>query len=185
MNLRLFCFGLLAALAAVTNAATAADEPAGKTKKKSKPAAAAKELNPFDRPEGSIVDQTARYYVWYDKQGWHVRTTAKGGRNFHGTIRVKEAKIKSCVPIGLKDGKQRGVTDAVKFNEARTELKFAFKTGKMSDGFDLAVDGEAGQIEFELAIDNQKNPKWIFVGRALGHPAENPFSLPTMPKREK
>ena len=114
-----------------------------------------------------------------------MRTTAKGGRNFHGTIRVKEAKIKSCVPIGLKDGKQRGVTDAVKFNEARTELKFAFKTGKMSDGFDLVVDGDEGQIEFELAIDNQKNPKWIFLGRALGHPAENPFSLPAMPKREK
>jgi hypothetical protein len=182
MDLRLFFFGLLTSLAAASCVATAADEPAGKAKKKAKPAAAAKELNPFDRPEGSIVNQTARYYVWYDKQGWHVRTTAKGARNFHGTIRVKEAKIKSCVPIGLTDGKQR---DAVKFNEARTELKFAFKTGKLSDGFDLALDGEEGQIEFELLIDNQKNAKWIFVGRALKHPSATPFSLPAMPKRDK
>ena len=185
MDLRLFFFGLLTALAAASCVAIAADEPAGKAKKKAKPAAAAKELNPFDRPEGSIVDQTARYYVWYDKQGWHVRTTAKGARNFHGTIRVKKAKIKSCVPIGLTDGKQRGVTDAVKFNEARTELKFAFKTGKMSDGFDLALDGEEGQIEFELLIDNQKNARWIFLGRALQHPSATPFSLPAMPKRDK
>ena len=61
MNLRLRGFGFLVALAAVTLAATAADEPAGKAKKKSKPTATAKELNPFDRPEVSIVDQTARY----------------------------------------------------------------------------------------------------------------------------
>ena len=45
---------------------------------KAKGAKAPRVIDPFDRPEGSIVDQTARFYVWYDSKGWHLRATAKG-----------------------------------------------------------------------------------------------------------
>jgi hypothetical protein len=162
-----------------------AQPPAAKAKKKAKPKAEPVVLDPFDRPEGAIHDQTARYYIWYDKQGWHLRATAKGARNFSGTIRLKDAKIKSCVPIGLNDGKQKGFTDAFKFNDARSELKFAFRTANLSDGFDLAVDGEEGQIEFELNIDTKANPKAIFVGRGRQNPGANPVTLPAMPQRKK
>jgi hypothetical protein len=62
-------------------------------------------------------------------------------------------------------------------------LKFQFLTSKLSDGFDLEVDGEEGQIEFELLIDTQKNRNWIFVGRGLQHPDKIPFSLPAIPKK--
>jgi hypothetical protein len=160
-----------------------AQEPTTKTKKKAKTNAQPVQLDPFDRPEGSIHDQTARYYVWYDKEGWHLRATAKGARMFSGVIRLKEAKIKSCVPIGLSDGKQGGHIDAVKFNDARNELKFSFRTGNLSDGFDLVVDGEEGQIEFELSIDTKKAPKAIFIGRGRQNPDTNPVTLPAMPKR--
>jgi hypothetical protein len=160
-----------------------AQEPAKKAKKKAASRAQPVVLDPFDRPEGPIHDQTARYYLWYDKEGWHLRATAKGARIFSGTIRLKDAKIKSCVPIGLTDGKQRGFTDKVKFNDARTELKFSFKTANLSDGFDLAVDGEEGQIEFDLSIDAKKNPKAIFIGQGKKNPDTNPVTLPAMPKR--
>ena len=160
-----------------------AQGPATKAKPKAKPKAQPVVLDPFDRPEGTIHDQTARYYIWYDKQGWHLRGTAKGARKFSGTIRLKDAKIKSCVPIGLSDGKQKGFIDALKFNDARNELKFSFKTANLSDGFDLAVDGEEGQIEFELSIDTKKNPKAIFIGRGRQNPDTNPVTLPAMPKR--
>jgi hypothetical protein len=171
---------LLVALGTVVNQ-IAADEPAAKAKKAKKAKAEPRVLDPFDRPEGSIVDQTARYYVWYDKQGWHLRTTAKVGRNFSGTIRVKDAKIKSCVPVGLKDRQKVG--DAWQVNEARSELRFAFKTSKLSDGFDLVVEGDEGQMEFELAIDNQRNPRAVFVGKSQQHPDQNPFTLPAAPKK--
>lgn len=142
-------------------------------------------LDPWDRPTGSIVDQTARYYVWYDKQGWHVRATAKGLRDFQGTLKVKDAKIRSCVPVGLKDGKQKGNPDAWRVNDARSELKFQFKTSNRSDGFDLVIEGDDGQIEFDLGIDSQKNAKAVFVGSGKRHPAQVPFTLPAMPMRAK
>jgi hypothetical protein len=154
-------------------------------KKGGKGKAGPRTLDPFDRPEGSIVDQTARYYVWFDDKGWHIRTTAKGARDFEGAIKVKDAKIKSCVSIGLKEGKQKGRPDLWKVNGSRSELTFQFRTGTKSDGFDLVVEGEEGQIEFDLSIGGKKNPKAVFVGRGLQHPAENPFSLPAAPKKNK
>jgi hypothetical protein len=163
----------------------AADDPPKAVKKGSK--AEAKQeprvLDPFDRPDGSIHDQTARYYVWFDKQGWHVRTTSKQGRHFHGKIQVKDARIASCLSVGLD--KQKNVTDAWQVNAARSELQFDFKTGRLADGFDFVVEGDAGELEFELKIDDKSNPKTIFVGRALGHPEASPFTLPAIPQKTK
>jgi hypothetical protein len=160
-----------------------AEGTAAKAKKAAKPKAQPVALDPSGRPEGSIVDQTARYYVWHDGQGWHLRTTAKVGRNFNGAVRVKDAKIKTFKSVGLKRDNQGKAEDVWRVNDARTELKFQFKTGKLSDGIDLVLDGDAGQIEFELNIDKQKNPRAIFVGRGLQHPATNPFTLPSSPKK--
>jgi hypothetical protein len=161
----------------------AADQPKVKQKKAPKSKAAPRELDPFDRPEGSINDQTARYYVWYDKSGWHLRTTAKGARRFHGTIRVTEGRIAACVPVGLKEGKQKGRPDVWRVNDARSELQFQLTTAQLSDGFDLSIEGEKGEIEFDLNIDMQRNPRSIFVGKARQHPDKNPFSLPLTPTR--
>jgi hypothetical protein len=163
-----------------------AQEGKAKEKKAPKTKAEPTVLDPFGRPEGSIVAQTARYYVWYDGESWHLRTTAKVGRNFHGTIRTKDARIKSCRSVGLKNDKQKkGATDAWRVNDARSELTFHFKTGQLSDGFDFVVEGEEGQLDFDLLIDDQKNPRAIFVGRGEQHPDKNPFSLGAMPKKGK
>ena len=175
---------LAAAWLLISFAISAAQQPKSKATKTARPKSAAKKLDPWDRPEGSIVDQTARYYVWYDSQGWHIRSTAKGLRTFHGTVRVKDARIKSCVPVGLKDGRQKGMPDAWRVNDKRSELTFRFRTAAKSDGFDINVEGD-GQIEFDLAIDEQKKPQAIFVGGGKGHPDNVPFSLPATPQREK
>jgi len=183
MRANQFRFVVLALALVASVPCLLAQEPAKKAKKKAASRAQPVVLDPLDRPEGAIHDQTARYYLWYDKEGWHLRATAKGARIFSGTIRLKDAKIKSCVPIGLSDGKQKGFVDAIKFNDARNELKFSFRTANLSDGFDLAVDGEEGQIQFELQIDTKKNPKAIFIGRGRQNPDSNPVILPAMPKR--
>jgi hypothetical protein len=157
-----------------------------KAKKAPASKAEPKVLDPFGRPEGSIVDQTARYYIFYDGEHWYLRTTAKVGRNFHGSIRVKDARIKSCRSIGLKNDRQKKTaTDAWRVNDARSEIVFQFKTSQLSDGFDFIVEGDGGEIQFELLIDDQKNPRAIFVGRAEQHPSTNPFTLPAVPQKSK
>ena len=153
-----------------TDSKSAADKPAIET------------VDPFGRPDGEINDQPARYYLWHDADGWHLRTTARRNRNFTGVIRVKDAKIASCVSIGLRNDRQKTTTDAWQVNNDRNELQFKFVTGKLSDGFDLAVKGDDGQIEFDLKIDNQSNPKEIFIGRDRKHPSKSPFTFPTKPK---
>ena len=182
-----FLWMLVAIFVTSSEAGIAAQEPGAKAKAKSKAVKAKAEpvvLDPSGRPEGSIVDQTGRYYVWHDISGWHLRTTAKVGRNFHGTIRVKDAKIKTFKSVGLKD-KQGKNEDLWRVNDARSELTFNFRTGKLSDGLDFAVEGDDGQVEFDLHIDKQKNPNDIFVGKGLQHPDSNPFSLPAAPKKTK
>jgi hypothetical protein len=176
---------LIAVVLAVIGIDVVADEPEVKAKKKAATKGEAVVLDPTGRPEGSIVDQSARYYVWHDSQGWHLRTTAKVGRNFHGTVSVKEAQIKTFKSVGLKNDKQGGADDTWRVNDARSELTFQFKTGKLSDGLDFVVDGDDGQIEFELYIDKQKSPQAIFIGRGQQHPPSNPFSLPATPKKTK
>jgi len=184
MRAREVALVLLIALLALT--------PSGGQETKAKKAPKAKAepvvLDPIGRTDGKIVDQTARYYIWYDpeNEAWNLRTTAKVGRNFHGTIRVKEAKIKSVLPVGLKNDRQKkGSQDAWRFNGDRSELTFQFKTSQLSDGFAFKLDGEDGEIEFDLQIDNQKNPRAIFVGKGEQHPDKNPFSLPVAPRKEK
>ena len=159
--------------------------PAAKAKgAKPKAKVKAQALDPWNRPEGSIVDQTARYYVWYDASGWHLRSTAKGLRTFSGAVRVKGARIKSAVPVGLSDGKQKGKPDAWRVNEKRSELTFRFRTAAKSDGFDIDVEGE-GTIEFELAIDGEQKPQAIFVGAKKRHPQSAPFVLPATPTKSE
>ena len=140
-------------------------------------------VDAFGRPEGSIANQTARYYAWYDGEQWHLRTTAKQARNFNGTIRVTNGEIKSCVGVGVKNDRQKKAnTDAWRINPQRNELKFVFRTATLSDGLDFVVEGD-GPIEFDLFIDTQQNPRAIFLGRSGEHPRQIPFRLPAQVER--
>jgi hypothetical protein len=138
-------------------------------------------VNPWNRPEGSIVKKTARYYIWYDSNGWHLRACSIRLRNFHGTLRVTDGKVKSCVPVGLKE--RTKVKDAWAVNEDRSELKFAFSTSTASDGLDIRIEGDDAQLEFDLNIDQERAPKVIYLGRSEEHPAKNPFTLPAVPPK--
>jgi hypothetical protein len=158
-----------AAAQSQTESKSAADKPEFET------------IDPFGRPEGAINDQSARIYLWHDEGGWHFRTTARTVHTFSGIVRVKDAKIMSCVPVGLKHDKKQADPDVWQVNEARDELQFKFHTGRLSDGLDLAVKGDAGQIEFDLQIDSKGNPKEIFIGQVRKHPSKNPFTYPASP----
>jgi hypothetical protein len=139
------------------------------------------ELDPWNRPEGSIVEKSARFYVWYDGNGWHLRSCAKKSRRFHGAIKVKGATIKSCVPVGIKKEQK----DAWSVNDDRSLLKFDFKTSTKSDGLDIKLEGDSGEMEFELAIDDDKRGNFVFIGNKEQHPPKNPFTLPAAPEKPK
>src|SRR5262245_26372783 len=48
----------------------------------------AAEPDPRGKPDGVEPGQTARWYVWHDDDGWHVRTTTKAKQHqFMGMIR--------------------------------------------------------------------------------------------------
>lgn len=139
-------------------------------------------INPWHRPEGSIVAKPARIYLWYEEGAWSVRTCAQVGRQFSGTITVKGGTIKSILPVGTrKEVKQ----DGWRVDADRTTMKFAFKTGAKSDGFDMKIEGEEAKLEFDLSVGDRKNPKLIFIGRGEQHPGSNPFELPAAPVKPK
>jgi hypothetical protein len=163
-------------------APTAGAKPPARQQQRPKRPAGKKAIDPIGRPDGQIHDQTARFYVWFDRSGWHVRTTAKQVRRFHGTVRLTDARIKSCLAVGLKE-RQKAGSDAFRVNAARSELMFEFRTSTASDGFDLAVEGDEGEIEFELAIDEQKLPRSVFIGKSKEHPDKMPFRMPAEPQK--
>jgi hypothetical protein len=168
---------VVALLLSVGGYADGQEAKAKKSKIKAK-SAEVETVDAFGRPEGSIVDQTARYYVWYDGEKWHLRTTAKQARNFNGTIRITDGAIKSSLPVGLKkDRQKKSTSDAWRISDDRRELRFAFRTATLSDGLEIVVEGD-GQIEFDLLIDTQRNPRAVFLGKKGEHPSQNPFRLP-------
>jgi hypothetical protein len=157
-----------------------ADGKAAKSKKQTEP------LDPTGRPDGPLAAKlgvkSARYFVWYDKQGWHLRTTASGTRRFHGTMRVTDGTIASCISVGLKgDGKKS--QDAWRVDPKRVELAFDFRTSTHSDGLDIRIDGDDANLEFDLLIDGQPKPRAVFLGKKQQNPPELPLKLKAVPEQ--
>jgi hypothetical protein len=157
-----------------------ADGKATKSKKQSEP------LDPTGRPEGPLAAKlgvkSARYFVWYDKQGWHLRTTAGGTRRFHGSMRVTDGTIASCISVGLKgDGKKS--QDAWRVDPKRVELAFDFRTSTHSDGLDIRIDGDDAELELNLLIDGQPKPRAVFLGKKQQNPPELPLKLKAVPEK--
>jgi hypothetical protein len=175
---------LLGVMLAVTSLGFSEDKKPADTKatsKKKNAGAKGVPIDPWNRPEGSIVEKTARYYLWYDSGGWHLRACSIRQRNFHGTVRVTNGKVKSCVSVGLKERSKTG--DAWTVNEDRSELRFSFSTSTRSDGLDIRIEGDEAQLEFDLNIDKDRAPKLMHIGKNEQHPATNPFTLPAVPLR--
>ena len=140
-------------------------------------------LDPRGRMEGSPTDKPARYYVWHDEEGWHLRSCSRLVNQFQGTVRVSGGALRKCRPIGL-DPKGRGA-DQWALSKERRELKFAMATAQSFDGFDFSVDDPKATLEFELLINDKEMPARIFIGRDGQHPKSAKFALPADPGSAK
>ena len=139
-------------------------------------------LDPRGRMEGSPTDKPARYYVWHDPDGWHLRSCSKALNRFDGSIRVSEGTIRKYRPVGLEAKGKR--PDKWGLDDGRQEIKFDIQTSNRFDGFDFSVSDPSAEIEFDLRINGKEMPGRIFVGRDGQHPAKAKFSLPGDPERD-
>ena len=166
---------LFALLVTTTLAAAAAPPdpkptPSGAGSQKSKP------LNPRGRMDDHPTDKPARYYLWEDADGWHLRSCSRQVNKFDGQVRIEQGTFRKLRPIGI-DPKGRGADQWV-VNKERNELKFRLSTAQLFDGFDFTVEGIDAELEFELQINGKSMPARIFVGRDGQHPPAAKFSFP-------
>ena len=140
-----------------------------------------KPLNPRGRMDDHPTDKPARYYLWEDAEGWHLRSCSRHVNKFEGQVRIEEGTFRKLRPIGI-DPKGRGA-DQWAVNKERTELKFVLNTAQSFDGFDFTVEGAGAELEFELLINAKPMPARIFVGREGEHPPQATFSVPAVPEQ--
>lgn len=166
------CLSALLVTAALAVAAPPDQKPArsGANPEESRP------LNPRGRMDDHPTDKPARYYLWEDVEGWHLRSCSRHVNKFEGQVRIEQGKFRKLRPIGI-DPKGRGADQWV-VNKERNELKFRLSTAQLFDGFDFTVEGLDAELEFELLINGKRMPARIFVGRDGQHPPEAKFSFP-------
>jgi hypothetical protein len=169
---------LLVALLAVGGCATTQGE---------EPKHKAEEVSPLGKPEDFKAGQSARYAVWWDDGGWHVRTTtgAKGPHGFKGRIEIVGGKMVRLDPVAVEGkGAKRKEADTGTWNAQGTAFDFTLKTGAgHTDGFDLTVTGGATLIRFNLAVGGDEAPGKVFIGAKGEHPKGAVFYLPAHPKK--
>ena len=131
------------------------------------------------RPNNYGIGEPARFYLWHDSQGWHLRCTSPKGKAFgyRGHLRLHKANFLAVRPIGV-DKRE----DSYGVNPAKDQLAFKFLTGAKFDGFDFNVKAEAdAKIEFELYCFGRKTPKRIFIGGKAANPKAHRFALDADP----
>lgn len=135
-------------------------------------------LNPRGRYSDTLVQQTPRYYVWQDSEGWHLRTASQRGRliRFQGSINVTGGTISKLREVGLE--RRGSAADAWTVSEDRTQVEFEIATTSSFDGFDFTITGAGAQLEFDLSMGKRQFPRRIYIGRDGQHPAETKFTLP-------
>jgi hypothetical protein len=166
---------LLSALALAT--AAAAEEPKYNLE----------DLSPVGKPEGFKKGQSSRYAIWFDEEGWHVRTTSgeKGPHAFAGMIEIIGGKMTSMTIVGIEGaGAKKKEADTGTWNAQKTMFKFTLKTGAgHTDGFDLKVTDKSTALKFTLTAGGDEAPAKVFIGAKGAHPKAATFYLPARPEK--
>lgn len=141
-------------------------------------------VNPHGKPNALSKGDARRYGVWYDAEGWHLRTDTAGKKHeFTGLIDVIGGKVTAITNFdNLETGKKEQRSDSGMINETKDQISFKFHTGKKRDGFDFQVDGSAKEIRFTLLIDGQAYPDRILIGSASQPAPAKIFTLPANPR---
>lgn len=138
-------------------------------------------IDPHHRFSDDLTEHPARYFIWYDDEGWHLRsTTPKNVFKFEGKITVEGGTFGRMRTVGFE---QRGrYADSANASPDRTTIEFTIFTSTAFDGFDFTVNGSDARVTFEeLKIGQRVYRNRIFVGEQGQHPEETTFSFPARP----
>lgn len=141
-------------------------------------------VNPVGEPNGLRKGNAVRYFLWYDAQGWHLRTDSGGAAHvFNGSIDIVGGKITSISDFeNLEAGKKKKNEDRGYYNKEKNQITFKFTTSKKRDGFDFQVDDSAKEIRFKLLIDGKAVPERVLIGPASQPAPTEVLLLPAHPE---
>jgi len=111
------------------------------------------------------------YFMWQDKDGFHLRTNAAGTKHiFNGSIRTNGK-------FGDIFVKMPGADDSSYVNSDRDKINFNFTNLSGEAGIDLSVKGGT-DVTFELFMDGETiDPEDIYIGSDGWHPGNSKFTL--------
>jgi hypothetical protein len=144
--------------------------------------ALAEELRPRGRPE-VLNKGRPSYYIWFDKDGWHLRTTAKEPHRFTGVIEVTEGTFTDLKNASADARTRRAGGDGDRGHISKDKLKidFGMRTNGDFDGFDFKVSDKTKTLKFDLKIDGDPiNQKFILIGAKGQNPENNIFEVPAI-----
>jgi hypothetical protein len=144
------------------------------------------EVDAKGKPKTLKAGQSARYVLWCDKDGWHLRVTTAGDLTaFNGVIEPVDGKITS---VRLISGEGKALPGGlrplppIKTQSATFNVKLKISKG-IIDGVDLQLDDKATAVKFALKVDDQDAPEQVFIGPKGMHPKEATFFLPARPEK--
>jgi hypothetical protein len=137
------------------------------------------EIDSWGAPQGIGRTDHPQYFVWQDKQGWHVHTDTGGKlHKFNITIETVGGRVVELSNIsGLEGKKKKNRKDHGKLSEDRRTVKATFTTSVLTDGIDFTVDANTSAVRFELLINGEERAEWIALGANNSQPKQAAFAL--------
>lgn len=148
--------------------------------------ALAEDLSPRGHPEilkPGMGPRRPTFYIWIDKDGWHLRTTAKEVHQFSGVIEVTEGTFTDLKNFAAESRTRKtgGQGDRGHVSEDKLKIHFAMRNSGDLDGFDFKVSEGAKSLKFDLKIDKDPaNQKFIHIGLKSQNPENNVFEVPVV-----
>jgi hypothetical protein len=148
-------------------------------------------VNPCGRPPKMV--KGPRFYVWYEKGVWHLRThTVSQHHTFTGTITVRGGKVVQVFNYAGMEAhaKKKKDRDFGLVSDKGKTIGFKMETKGKEDGFDFRLSKTVTAVTFDFCFDGYAHPEVICVGASCQAPADATFTLPGNPekpikKREK
>jgi len=159
----------------------AATQSAAQSKKSDAAKANDGVITNWGKPKNFSIGKVNGYWVWHDDGVWYLRTTGggKGAHRFVGQVEVAGGPFVKL--LGTKGETSGKLVDRFVYNEARSAIRFDFRTDENVDGFNFVAAPTATALKFTLAVDGNAAPNIIRVGRDGDHPNTAIFSAPAHP----
>lgn len=124
-----------------------------------------------DRPTVFDPGKIRGYFLWQDKEGFHLRTTSNGDiHNFSGTVRT-DGRFKNVLES------YKGDSDYLEVNKSQNKIKYNITASEEEEGIDFQLS-YGSYIKFSLSLDSEAiNPNEIFIGKDGWHPVSHDFTI--------